>query len=342
METQVLKITDIEKDGALLDEAAALLREGQLVAIPTETVYGLAADALNPKAAAAIYQAKGRPSDNPLIVHVSSLEEIPPLVKQVPPQLKQLAEAFWPGPMTVVMEKSPLIPSTTSGGLETVAVRMPAHPIARALIQRSGRSLAAPSANLSGLPSPTTAQHCVEDLTGRVAAIVDGGPCQVGVESTVLTLCTQPPKILRPGAVTLEMLRKVLPDIQLDEGVFEHLSDDRKVASPGMKYKHYAPKARVILVRGTLEQFQEFLRHQREEYGVLCFEEDVPALNARCVTYGKEQDPASQAHALFDALRRLDKEGFSLVYARITGEEGVGQAVYNRLLRAAAFDEIQL
>ncbi|WP_368220908.1 L-threonylcarbamoyladenylate synthase, partial [Anaerotruncus rubiinfantis] len=216
--TKVLKVTDIEKDRAALDQAAALLREGKLVAIPTETVYGLAANALDPQAAHAIYTAKGRPGDNPLIVHVSDLSQIPPLVKTVPDALRRLAEAFWPGPMTVIMEKSDKIPPATSGGLETVAIRMPSHPVARELIRRSGVPLAAPSANLSGSPSPTTAQHCIDDLTGRVDVIVDGGECEVGVESTVLTLCTDPPSVLRPGAVTLEMLRQVIPEMTLDPG----------------------------------------------------------------------------------------------------------------------------
>ncbi|WP_243007334.1 L-threonylcarbamoyladenylate synthase [Anaerotruncus sp. AF02-27] len=341
--TKVLKVTDIEKDRAALDQAAALLREGKLVAIPTETVYGLAANALDPQAAHAIYTAKGRPGDNPLIVHVSDLSQIPPLVKTVPDALRRLAEAFWPGPMTVIMEKSDKIPPATSGGLETVAIRMPSHPVARELIRRSGVPLAAPSANLSGSPSPTTAQHCIDDLTGRVDAIVDGGECEVGVESTVLTLCTDPPSVLRPGAVTLEMLRQVIPEMTLDPGVFEHLSDDCKVASPGMKYKHYSPKARVVLVRGDLAQFGRFVASQKQDFGILCFEEDAPHFwGRRCITYGHENDPASQAHRLFDALRQGGKEGLGMVYVRISDIEGIGQAVYNRLLRAAGFDVILL
>lgn len=342
LQTKLLTITDPLRDGAALDEAAALLRAGKLVAIPTETVYGLAANALDPAAAKAIYAAKGRPSDNPLIVHVSSFGEIPPLAAELPPALGRLAERFWPGPMTVILPKSGLVPAETSGGLDTVAVRMPAHPVARELIRRAGVPLAAPSANLSGSPSPTCAQHCIDDLAGRVDAIVDGGPCGVGVESTVLTLCTDPPRVLRPGAVTLEMLREVLPDIEYDPGVFEHLPDDRKAASPGMKYKHYSPKARVVLVRGTLGQFRRFIGAQKHAFGILCFEGEETYFTQRCITYGREEDPASQARRLFDALREVDREGMTLVYTRVSDDEGIGQAVYNRLLRAAGFDEVLL
>ncbi|MEM1485319.1 L-threonylcarbamoyladenylate synthase [Oscillospiraceae bacterium PP1C4] len=342
MQTKLFTIHDIDKDSAQLSEAAELLREGRLVAIPTETVYGLAANALDPKASTAIYAAKGRPSDNPLIVHISDVEMIRPLVKRIPDALYALAEKFWPGPMTVIMEKSDLIPYETSGGLETVAIRMPSHPVALELIRRSGVPLAAPSANLSGAPSPTCAQHCIDDLTGRVDGIVDGGACEVGVESTVLTLCTDPPTVLRPGAVTLEMLQEVIPDIALDAGVFEQLSDDRKAASPGMKYKHYSPKAQVVLVRGSLEKFRQFISAQKSPLGILCFEGDVQSFSQPCITYGIEGDAASQAHHLFDALRQVDKENLQLVYVRISDNEGIGQAVYNRLLRAAGFDEILL
>ena len=342
MQTKLLKITDITRDSAALDEAAALLRAGKLVAIPTETVYGLAANALDPAAAKAIYAAKGRPSDNPLIVHVSSPKEVAPLVRVLPAAFERLAARFWPGPMTVILPKSDRVPRETSGGLDTVAVRMPAHPVARELIRRAGVPLAAPSANLSGSPSPTGARHCVDDLTGRVDAIVDGGECDVGVESTVLTLCTDPPRVLRPGAVTLEMLREVLPDAEYDPGVFEHLPDDRKVASPGMKYRHYSPKARVVLVRGSLGQFKRFIAAQKHAFGILCFEGEEGQFTQKCITYGAESDPASQAHRLFDALREVDRDGLALVYTRVSDDEGIGQAVYNRLLRAAGFDEVLL
>ncbi len=343
LETSIYRVFDIEQDAAALDRAAALLRAGRLVVIPTETVYGLAADALNPSAASAIYAAKGRPSDNPLIVHIADPEQARPLVKRLPDAYFALAERFWPGPMTVILEKSARVPYETSGGLETVALRMPSHPVARELIRRAGTPLAAPSANLSGSPSPTCAGHCIQDLTGRVDAIIDGGSCTVGVESTVLTLCTDPPAILRPGAVTLEMLREVLPDIRLDPGVFAHLPDGAKAASPGMKYRHYAPKARVVLLWGTLEQFAAYLEVQPPGCGVLCFEGEQARFGGHpCVTYGRRDDPVSQAQALFGALRRIDELGLTSVYARVDSPDGVGQAVYNRLLRAAGFTEVRL
>lgn len=344
MKTQLLKINHLVQDGQKLDQAAKLLREGKLVAIPTETVYGLAANALDPDAAAAIYQAKGRPSDNPLIVHIAQPKDAQPLVQALPDVFFRLAQRFWPGPMTIILKKSAQVPSATSGGLDTVALRIPAHPIARELILRAGVPLAAPSANLSGSPSPTSATHCVHDLTGRVDAIVDGGECEVGVESTVLTLCTNPPKILRPGAVTLEMLREVLPDIELDAGVFEHLADDAKAASPGMKYKHYAPKARVVLVHSGISKFVQLLK-EYPDAGALCFEEDVAQITQSghtAIVYGKESDPKSQAHMLFGALRRVDDFALAQVFVRISDENGIGQAVYNRLLRAAGFEVIRL
>lgn len=342
MQTKLLTITHTAADDAVLDEAATLLRDGRLVALPTETVYGLAANALDPKASKAIYAAKGRPSDNPLIVHVSDVSEIAPLVKQVPDALYQLAEKFWPGPMTVIMEKSNAIPDETSGGLDTVAIRMPSHPVAREIIRRAGVPLAAPSANLSGSPSPTCAQHCIDDLTGRVDAIVDGGACEVGVESTVLTLCTNPPAVLRPGAVTVEMLREILPDVVIDPNVFHHLSDNVKVRSPGMKYKHYSPKARVVLVRGEQAKFRKFVSEQSGKFGVLCFSGDEPYVTKPYIVYGKQGDAASQAKHVFDALREVDKEKMELVYVRVDDAQGIGQAVYNRLLRAAGFEEIKL
>lgn len=343
MITEYLKAGDLAADSAALDRAAELLRSGRLVAIPTETVYGLAANALDPNAAKSIYTAKGRPSDNPLIVHVAALSEIPPLVKRVPDALYALAERFWPGPMTVIMEKSELVPYETSGGLETVAVRMPSHPVARELIRRAGVPLAAPSANLSGRPSPTSARHCAADLDGRVDAVLDGGDCEVGVESTVLTLCTDPPTVLRPGAVTLGMLRTVLPEMQLDSGVFTQVAEERIAASPGMKYKHYSPKARVVLVRGGAAEFRQFLAQRQEDgFGALCFEEDAAGLTCPHFAYGRERDAASQAHGVFGALREVDELGWATAYVRILDDDGIGQAVYNRLLRAAGFEEITL
>ena len=238
METMVYK-TDTEPELRQAVKAAGeLLREGKLVAIPTETVYGLAANALDPQAVNAIFKAKGRPNDNPLIVHIADLSALPDVVSVVPEKARVLMERFWPGPLTIVLPRKPQIPNETTAGLDTVAVRMPSHPVAQAIIRESGLPIAAPSANLSGLPSPTTAEHCVRDLTGKVSAIVDGGPCNFGVESTVITLAGDHPRLLRPGAVTLEQLEAAIGAVEVDHAVTGQLEEGQVAASPGMKYKH--------------------------------------------------------------------------------------------------------
>ena len=340
METLHLDALSPQSCEQSVEKAAELLRAGELVIIPTETVYGLAANALNPQAVANIFAAKGRPQDNPLIVHVDRMEMIPPLVKEVPQAAVKLAEAFWPGPLTMILPKSDAIPLVTSGGLDTVAIRMPSQPVARAIIARCGLPLAAPSANLSGSPSPTTARRCADDMDGRVAAIVDGGPCQVGVESTVVSLTGPVPVVLRPGAVTPEMIASVLGECQVDKSVLAKLEEGQKAASPGMKYKHYAPKASVTILRGSSESFcREVNRRGGQGTGVcaLCFEEDLPRLTVPAIPYGHEDDDLSQAQQLFEALRELDERGAQVVYAREPHAGGVGLAVYNRLLRAAGF-----
>lgn len=324
-------------------QAAQLLRQGGLVIIPTETVYGLAANALDPAAVAGIFVAKGRPSDNPLIVHIDCLEMLPPLVRQLSPEVQALADAFWPGPLTIVLPKSSVVPDITSGGLDTVAVRMPSHPTAREIIRLSGLPLAAPSANRSGSPSPTTAHHCTQDMMGRVDAIVTDDDCQVGVESTVLSLTGQLPMLLRPGGVTHQQLEQVLGQVELHPSITAQLKPGDTAASPGMKYKHYAPAAEVTILHGSSEAFADFV-NQQSQPGVfaLCFEEDVEKITAPCITYGRADAPETQAHHLFDALRRLDEEGAKTVYAHAPRPEGIGLAVYNRLLRAAAFREKHL
>ncbi len=342
MDTKLFVVQDIEKDAPLLQEAADILKRGGLVAIPTETVYGLAADALNPEAVKKIFAAKGRPADNPLIVHIAEFEEIYGLASQVPESAKILAERFWPGPLTMIVPKGESIPDITSAGLPTVAIRMPSHPIAREIIRRSC-PLAAPSANLSGSPSTTTAQHCIHDLGGRVDAIVDGGECRFGVESTVITLAGEKPRLLRPGAITLEELRDALGEVELDKAVLSQIDPGERVSSPGMKYKHYAPKAKVVIVDGDSESFLRFLNQQAGEgiFG-LVFSGEEKQSNKPCVVYGENDEDITQAHRLFAALRELDERGAKLVYARCPRKEGVGLAVYNRLLRAAAFEEITL
>lgn len=336
MNTQLLKATT---EG--IHEAARLLRDGQLVAVPTETVYGLAADALNPKAVASIFAAKERPMDNPLIVHIADIADWAPLVKDIPDNARRLAEAYWPGPLTIILPAADHIPNEVRGGLTTVAVRFPADPVAQAVILHSGCPLAAPSANRSGSPSPTNAARVMEDMQGRIAAVLDGGDSAVGVESTVISLCGDKPRLLRPGGITPEMLEEILGPIEIDEAVTHALKKGAAAASPGMKYKHYAPKARVRLVKGTAAAYIDYVRaHAADGVAALCFDEDVPHLNVPCVPYGHRDDPLEQAHRLFDALRQLDELGAKTVYAACPRPQGVGLAVYNRLIRAAAFDII--
>ena len=324
--------------------AGKLLKDGELVAIPTETVYGLAADALNGEAVANIFKAKGRPMDNPLIVHIADLSQVDDLVAFVPPVLEDLAKAFWPGPLTVIMEKSDLIPDEVSAGLDTVAIRMPSHPVARAIIKAAGTPLAAPSANTSGMPSPTTAAHVLHDMDGKISAVVDGGPCEVGVESTVLTLCTRVPRILRPGRVTPEDLFDVLGDVDVDDAVLGQLAEGAVAASPGMKYKHYSPKAEVYIVDGSAEGFAKYVNEKvaeraAEEAAVaaLVFDGEEDLVNCVTLPFGAEDDSLGQAEHLFDDLRRADELGVSDIYVRCPSAEGVGLAVMNRLLRAAEF-----
>ena len=330
-------------------KAGELLRNGELVAIPTETVYGLAADALNGEAVANIFKAKGRPMDNPLIVHIADLAQVDDLVAFVPPVLEDLAKAFWPGPLTVILEKSELIPDEVSAGLDTVAIRMPSHPVARAIIKAAGTPLAAPSANTSGMPSPTTAAHVMHDMDGKIAAVVDGGPCEVGVESTVLTLCTRVPRILRPGRVTPEDLFDVLGDVEVDDAVLGQLAEGAVAASPGMKYKHYSPKAEVYIVDGSAEGFAKYVNEKvaeraAEEAAVaaLVFDGEEALVNCVTLPFGAEDDSLGQAEHLFDDLRRADELGVSDIYVRCPSAEGVGLAVMNRLLRAAEFRIIEV
>jgi peptide chain release factor 2/tRNA threonylcarbamoyl adenosine modification protein (Sua5/YciO/YrdC/YwlC family) len=334
METKVLSTND--EDIAL---AGKILANGGLVAFPTETVYGLGANALNEDAVKNIYKAKGRPSDNPLIVHIANKEDIIPLVKEVTPKAQALIDAFFPGPLTIILPKSDLIGKVVSGGLDTVAVRMPINEVANKVIKAAGCPIAAPSANTSGLPSPTRAKYVIDDMSGKIEAIIDGGDCEFGVESTVITLATDIPTVLRPGAVTKEMLEGVIGEVEVANAVLHGMKDNETAASPGMKYKHYAPKARVVIVDADRKTYEDFVNNQKGAFA-LCFDEDevsVPRVN-----FGSENDDLSQARELFDALRRLDEMGAKTVYARIPHTTGVGMAVYNRLIRAAAFTVIDL
>lgn len=343
MQTEILPafLGDEQLHTENICRAATLLRAGEVVAIPTETVYGLAANAYDETAVGKIFAAKGRPQDNPLIVHIASIETLYDLVAEVPESAKKLAAAFWPGPLTMILPKSEKIPDAVSAGLSTVAVRMPSHPVARAAISESGVPLAAPSANRSGSPSPTNAAYVFDDMDGRIPLILDGGSSAVGVESTVITLATDVPRVLRPGGVTVEQLRAVLGAVEVDDAVLHQLKDGEKAASPGMKYKHYAPKADITIVRGTFEQFKNYVAEYDENAFVLCFAGEEPDFK-NAVTYGNADDDRSQATRLFDALRELDEQGAKTVYARCPALSGVGLAVYNRLIRAAGFHIIDL
>lgn len=329
-----------------IKKAAEIISRGGLVGMPTETVYGLAADALNGKAVSKIFKAKGRPGDNPLIVHVADFDDIEKynLVKEIPEKAKVLAEKYWPGPLTIIMKKSEIIPDEVSAGLETVAIRIPSHPVAAALIRAAKTPIAAPSANLSGSPSPTTAMHVMKDMKGRIDAIVDGGECSVGVESTVITLAGEKPRLLRPGGITLEQLREALGEVEMDDAVLHKLKEGAKAASPGMKYKHYAPKAEVVILKGSSKAYIDYINsHADENTAALCWEEDVPELKCRTLSMGKEKDQESQAHRLFDELRKIDSdESIKKVFARCPSIKGIGLAVYNRLIRAAGFEVIEL
>ncbi len=343
MQTKVFTIKSTE-DTENINAVAKIIRTGGIVAIPTETVYGLAANALDAAAVSKIFKAKGRPQDNPLIVHISSLEELYPLVKEVPPAAVKLAEAFWPGPLTIVLPKTDIIPDEVSAGLNTVAIRMPSHPVARAVITACGVPLAAPSANTSGSPSPTSAKHVLSDLDGKIDAVVDSGACTVGVESTVLSLTGKTPRLLRPGGITPEQLEAVLGKIDIDPAVFIETEQNEKPSSPGMKYKHYAPKARVVILKGSLQDFTAYVKANTAAGTVaLCYDGEEQQMPVQAVSFGREDIPAEQASRIFDALRTVDRmPGTKLVFARCPAAQGIGLAVYNRLLRAASFEVIEL
>lgn len=323
-----------------------MLRAGGLVILPTETVYGLGANALDEAAAARIYAAKGRPSDNPLIVHIADFDEIYRIAAEVPPEAERLAARFWPGPLTIVLPKSDRIPRAVSGGLDTVAVRMPAHPVARAVIRAAGVPIAAPSANRSGRPSPTRIDHVRQEMDGRVDLMLDGGDCDVGVESSVVTLVTDPPRLLRPGGVPLEALREVLPGIVLDRAVTGRMDESDRASAPGMKYRHYAPRAPMTLYEGQ-RAAAEMARACRgalaegERVGVLCFAGEEPLFPGAYVrVLGRGDAPDMQAHQLFDLLRDMDAVGVARILAHAPDRAGLGLAVYNRMLKAAGHQVI--
>ena len=329
METKIFKKDDLE-------EAARILREGGLVAFPTETVYGLGADARDSKAAGRIYAAKGRPSDNPLIVHLARREDIAGIAREIPPSAQKLIDAFMPGPITLILKKQPSVPDTVTAGLDTVAVRIPADETARRLIELSGVPVAAPSANISGKPSPTSFEHVLHDMDGRIEAIVDGGEASVGVESTIVDCTGETPLILRPGGITPEMVRSVVPGARVDEGILRSLKADERPKCPGMKYKHYAPDALVTVVEGDAEAVHEkicaLLQECRGKTGVLAqSRRDYPA--DVVITAGEEN--REYASRLFSCLREFDEKNVEVVFAEFTERDGYGLAVKNRLYKAA-------
>ena len=343
MKTQVLGADDES-----LSLAADLLARGELVAFPTETVYGLGANALNREAVLSIFAAKGRPADNPLIVHVWNRAQLDDLC-EVTPMARRLMDAFWPGPLTILMEKKEAVPAEVTAGLPTVAVRMPSHPVAAAMLKACNLPIAAPSANRSGKPSPTTARHVLEDMDGRIPLILDGGSCEVGLESTVLDICHGTPCILRPGGVTRAMLEAVLGEVDVAGSVLRPLQKGETALSPGMRYRHYSPDGQVTLVEGGERDVVAALAalyHQAERSGhracVMCFTEHVPALrDCRPHDLGGREHPEVVAHRLFETLRSLDEERMDAIFSEVVPPEGVGLAVMNRLGRAAAFRSIR-
>ena len=341
MKTELLR-----PSAAGIRRAGALLAAGQVVAIPTETVYGLAANALDGQAVLRIFEAKGRPQDNPLIIHISRLEQLDALAAEVPPDVYRMAEHFWPGPLTMVVKKSAAVPGRTSAGLDTVGIRMPSHPVARAIIDAAGVPLAAPSANTSGKPSPTNARDVLDDMEGKISAIVDGGPCSVGVESTVVDMTGPYPQILRPGAITEEMIAAAMGGAATDSAVYRGLSDGEKARAPGMKYRHYAPKAPVTLFEGApRDTFSAILAEMdRPGTGILCFEEYLSLFKARrsrlVYSLGMSWDHAEHARRLFALLRRFDHTQARRILAQCPRVRGANAGTVNRLRKAAGFQSV--
>ena len=321
--------------------AAEILKKGGIVAIPTETVYGLAASALNEDAINKVFAAKGRPQDNPLIVHIAYTDMLYEIAKDIPDTAIECANKFWPGPLTMVLPKTGKTAECVSAGLDTVAVRMPSDKTAVKIIEKSGLPLAAPSANTSGSPSPTSAHHVEDDLDGKIDAIVFGDECAVGVESTVVSFACNPPRLLRPGAVTAEQLREIIPDIVIDKAVLTEPEKGARVESPGMKYKHYAPKTEAVLVEGESADFTEFVNSQKNSLAV-CFDEEKSKIIIPKLVYGKFENQETLAHEVFSVLRKIDDLGVERVYIHAPSKEGIGLAVYNRLIRAAGFKVIKL
>ena len=345
METEIVQIDEQNIDDRAkeaLQRAGSIIRAGGLVAFPTETVYGLGGDGLNPDSSRKIYAAKGRPSDNPLIVHVAEMSAVEEIVEEVPEAAYRLAQAFWPGPLTLIMEKNDRVPYETTGGLDTVAIRMPSNKIALELIRQSGGYIAAPSANTSGRPSPTLASHCREDLSGKIEMIIDGGQVGIGLESTIIDLTSQTPMVLRPGFITPKMLSEVLGEVDIDRTIIDSSSTEKPKA-PGMKYRHYAPKGQLTIVQGAQDAVIAYINDRSKEasakgqrVGVIGTDATADLYRADVIkSVGTREDEMTIAHELFKVLREFDEENIDVMFSESFDESGIGQAIMNRLLKAA-------
>lgn len=351
MNTIIRRITSNEDDNRrIISEAATILRNGGLVAFPTETVYGLGGDAFDSHAASAIYAAKGRPSDNPLIVHISEVSDLTKLSDHIPNSAYLLADKFWPGPLTIIVKKNERVPLTITGGLSTVAVRLPEHPVARAIIKESGTFIAAPSANLSGRPSPTSGNHVIEDLNSRIDMIVDGGSINIGLESTIIDLTEDIPVVLRPGFITIEMLAQVLGEVRLDPALMTGVASDIAPKAPGMKYRHYAPRAELTIINGdsikVIAKMKELAKDHLsngQKVGIMVTSDYISEFpGTYVINLGSSDNIQEIASNLFGALREFDDQDVDIIYSEGFNEEGIGHAIMNRLLKAAGHKTINL
>lgn len=345
------KVDAENPDANIINKASDIIKNGGLVAFPTETVYGLGADGLNPKAVKKIYQAKGRPSDNPLILHISSIDELYPLIKTINPLAKELINVFWPGPLTIIFEKSEIVPLSITAGLDTVAIRFPVNKIARAIIKKSKTPIAAPSANSSGKPSPTRASHVKFDLDGKIDMIIDGGACEVGLESTVIDVTQNIPIILRPGAITKEMIESVIGEVNIDKAIIGKPDTNLKPKSPGMKYKHYSPKAKIIIVDGkqenvikTINDFAKQAELENKKVGIMATAQTKNLYDSAFEIFdiGDRNNLSAIAANLFKMFRKFDFLNVDIVYAESFEENNLGLAIMNRLKKAAGYNIIKV
>lgn len=356
METEIIKI-DPKKlkdnknyyDGEL-EKAAVVINNGGLVAFPTETVYGLGADATNPFASKKIYLAKGRPSDNPLIIHIYDKNQLKEYAIDIPDIAYKIAEKFWPGPLTMILKKSAIIPKETSGGLDTVGIRMPSDEVARAFLKKVGIAVAAPSANISGRPSPTMSRHVIEDMDGKIDMIIDSDKAKIGLESTIVDLSTSVPSILRPGAISLEMLQKIDKNIYIDPAILKKPDSKLKPKAPGMKYRHYAPKAELIILKGDFKAIEAYLKKEVEKQhksnkriALILSKENNIKINVEDIKYiGSRSSYEEIANNLFSTLRELDNNNIDIIYSESFENTGIGMAIMNRLTKAAGYNIIEL